>query len=220
MDDILAFSARGAGANRHAGVLVNDFEGKLSSVVNFLRPGLDAQGDCVLVVSGPAFKTWKAALASRDIECDGEPGAVTFIAGADWLPPRGVNSIRMASRLYERIEESRVAGRELFIAIDMDWVVETRAPVDKVCHWEATCDHLLAPEPDVSVLCLYDVTELPVRLLHAGFRTHNFLTVNGHTLANPYFEAPAILTHEPDLNECSDDPEVVESMLRHFQDVA
>jgi hypothetical protein len=219
MDDIPAFPAHKETPGPHLGAFVEGFQAKLDAVAGFLRAGLDAGAVCLLVIPGGSFDLWAKSLTSQHIE-QGPPEAVTFIAAADWLPPRGINSIRLARRLFKRIEESRAAGRKLMIAIDMAWVLDTDTPVDKVCHWEATCDHMLEPERDVGLLCVFDVNELPCSLLHAGLRTHNELSVFGRELPNPFFEAQEILRQEPDLNECSDDPEVVGGMLRYFANVA
>jgi hypothetical protein len=119
----------------------------------------------------------------------------------------------MAKRVWETIETSLEHYDGLRVAIDMRWTRDADIAADLVCHMEATLDQLLPDELAVQFLCQYDRLRLPAATLHAALRTHPSIFLGERVVPNLYYEAPAILDHEPDLNACSSDPEFVGRLL-------
>jgi hypothetical protein len=200
---------------RHAAIFISDFEGGLEAATRFLGNAIENGDDCAIVAPDSDREAWQAGLRRHGVQAPGN-GYVLLISSHEWVPGRGLNSILMSRRLWERAEQAQAANRELSVVFDMAWAVELDAPADKVCHWEATCDHLVSTDSNIDVLCLYNTQTLATAMLHAALRTHPVIDVRGELVQNPYFEAPAILQHEPNRNQCSDDPQVVRPMLQHF----
>ena len=63
------------------------------------------------------------------------------------------------------------------------------------------------------VICQYDIDRYEPAYIHAALRTHPVILYKGRRVRSPYYDAPAILEHEPRLNESSNDPEVLAGML-------
>ena len=206
-------------APSHWAAVAEDFAHKLEAVVRFLQSGVERGDDCVLVIPESDRSRWEQALAERGVVPDPSAG-VQLMAAREWVPPRGLNSLRMTRRLWDRIENALLSFREFRIAIDMAWTLESAVDAAQVCHWEATCDHLLGSEAHAHMLCVYNPDELPVPQVHAGLRTHGHIDCGTGLAANPFFEAPAILEHEPALNSCSGDAAIVNGMLGHFRRAA
>lgn len=205
----------------HHAALLTDFDTRADTAAQFLKPAAVSGADCIIVARQCDFNAWKQGMAEHGLLVGprDEIAPIMLVSPREWLPARDLDSLRMSARLWDRIQASRAASMQLHIVIDMAWAVEAGIPSGKICHWEATTDNLLEPEQDVSVLCLYDMSVLPPDLLHAALRTHSQINVQGHTIPNRYFEAPAILEMEPYLNHCSADTAAVRELLTHLQRV-
>jgi hypothetical protein len=162
---------------------------------------------------------WKSALehGGIDVHASIEAGNLSFRSNAKWLPPGEFNSVRMARKVWEAIERSTERHPGVRVLVDLSWTIAAGIPSDRVCHWEATLDCLLEGAP-AQVVCMYNRDHMPLDSLHAALRTHLTVVLGERRFDNnPYYEAPAILAHEPELNECADDPSIVRSMLTAFQ---
>jgi hypothetical protein len=191
---------------------------QVQAMIPFIKDGI-AQGDrSLMLIEGRQFGAWKQALELHgvDVHASIEAGKLSFRANSKWLQPDEFNSIRMARRVWEAVERSLERHSTVRVIADLGWTLEAGVTSDQVCHWEATLDCLLSPDIPAKVICMYDRRRLPLESLHAALRTHPAVIAGESTSANPYYEAPAILEHEPFLNECSGDALTVGRMLGEF----
>jgi hypothetical protein len=143
------------------------------------------------------------------------PSAV-LLTGDEWIPANGMNSVLISRRLLEHLEQARRSQRSLSFVQDVTWCTEAGATADLICHWEATCDHIAEQDSALQALCLYDRSRLPADVLHAALRTHGGVQTEGKLLRNAEYKAPNILAHEPHLNFCSGDWDVVRPLLEPY----
>jgi hypothetical protein len=177
------------------------------------------QGDRVMLfINGRHFGDWKQALMREDVDVHSlmESGSLSFRANMAWNSTDDFNSIKLARGVWEGIERNVKRHRAVRFFMDRDWMVEAGVRTGQMCHWEATLDCLFSPEVPAQMVCMYNTSTMPWAGLHAALRTHQRILVGETSLANPNWEAPTILEHEPDLNRCSDDPDLVSALLRPF----
>jgi DcmR-like sensory protein len=181
--------------------------------LTFVNEGVRLGERCV-IVSDDA-DTWRHHFpqAGQDEQDPGQ--TISLWALESWPAPGRFNSITMARRVWQMIEESLARYPGLRVLVDMNWTLEDGITSAAVCHWEATLDALIPKDKPVRILCQYSL-DLPVATLHAGLRTHPCVAVGGRLEDNPYYEAPAILDNEPHLSECSSDPDLIRGLLAHF----
>jgi hypothetical protein len=151
-----------------------------------------------------------------DVHALMESGCLSFRANTAWHTADDFNSIKLARGVWEGIERNVKRYRTVRFFMDRNWMIEAGLRSDQMCHWEATLDCLFSPDVPAQMLCMYDTSTMPWDGLHAALRTHQRILVGETSLKNPNWEAPAILEHEPDLNACSDDPDLVSALLRPF----
>jgi hypothetical protein len=183
----------------------------------FVEDGLRLNQRCIVVAGPTSLEAWQEQLLGLGLRPDDNAaGAVSLWERETWQPPGTFGSLRMAKRVWETIETSLEHYDGLRVAIDMRWTRDADIAADLVCHMEATLDQLLPDELAVQFLCQYDRLRLPAATLHAALRTHPSIFLGERVVPNLYYEAPAILDHEPDLNACSSDPEFVGRLLSQF----
>jgi hypothetical protein len=200
---------------RHTSLFYRDRLEQALETIAFISEGLDSQERCIYVTADPTTEWWRGELQSSglDVVRETKKGSLRLWTKEQWRPQGKFNSLRMARRAWEIVEESLSKFRGLRLAVDMGWSLQPPLASDAVCHWEATLDYLLSPDLPVTVMCQYDMHRLPGDFLHAGLRTHPALVSGTRLVGNPHYAAPAILEHEPDLNGSTADPEAVKRML-------
>jgi hypothetical protein len=203
----------------HSCIFFENTEQQTSALLPFVRDGIALGDRCILLIDGNQFGLWKSALEQDgiDVHASIEAGNLSFRSNSRWLPTGEFNSIRMARQVWEAIERSTERHPSVRVLADLSWTIAAGIPSDRVCHWEATLDCLLEGAP-AQVVCMYNRFYMPVDGLHAALRTHHSVVLGERRFDNnPYYEAPAILAHEPDLNDCACEPGIIESMLTAFQ---
>jgi hypothetical protein len=177
----------------------------------FLQQGL-ALGERCIIFSDDR-DTWEAELSAL-LETGSAQAAISLRATEAYRPPGRLSSLQMTRHLWRFIEEALAHSPACRFLVDMGWT-RTEDPA-AVCHLEATLDLLYSPDLPVRVLCQFDHAALPPAIVHAALRTHPSVRAGERFLPNLYYEAPAILENEPDLNECSSDAALVYGMLGQF----
>ena len=205
--------------NLHSCILFDSAEQLTGALLPFVRDGIATRDRCILLIEGSQFGFWKAALERDgiDVHASIEAGNLSFRSNAKWLPPGEFNSIRMARQVWEAIERSTERHPGVRVLADLSWTIDAGISADRVCHWEATLDCLL-DGTSAQVVCMYDRGRMPADSVHAALRTHRNVLLGDREFGNnPNYEAPAILAHEPELNDCSRDPAIIERMLTSFR---
>ena len=187
---------------------------QLLVAVPFIDEGL-LHGERCIVVSDDT-ETWQRAYPGAAVTEDAAGAGVSLWPSVSWQPPGKFNSLAMAKHVWSAIEDALASSSGVRFVVDMAWTQSSQVLSSAVCHWEATLDALITADTPVRVLCQYSRSSLPVATLHAGLRTHPFVHTGEHAVANPHYEAEAILENEPLLNECSSDPELVGRLLAPF----
>ena len=197
---------------RHACCFHETVEQQLMVALPFIEEGLQQGEHCIVVAAAKPDRRWSNELRRLgSAERAATKGVLSFWTSSEWQAPGEFSSMRMARHTWQIIERSLQGYPGLRVAADMRWTHEAGVPADRLCHWEATLEYLLSPNLPVQMLCQYDM-RLPGATLHAALRTHAVVLAPA-ARTNPNFEAQAILEHEPDLNQCSTDSEMVGRML-------
>lgn len=205
--------------NLHSCMLFDGADQQTRALLPFVRDGITQGERCMLLIEPSQFGLWKTVLEQDgiDVHANIEAGNLSFRSNAKWLPPGEFNSIRMARQVWEAIERSTERHPGVRVLADLSWTIASGIPSESLCHWEATLDCVLEGAP-AQVVCMYDRCRMPVDNVHAALRTHRGVLLGGrHFDNNLNYEAPAILAHEPELNDCSSDPAIIQSMLTAFQ---
>jgi hypothetical protein len=203
-------------ARRHACLFFSSPNEQMAETLPFIRDGLAAGERCIFVTGDCTRDHWTPALRSLgvDVEAESARGALNLWPASEWRPEGELNSILMARRVWDIIEETQSRFEGLRLAIDMDWTLAPETvPSDQLCHLEATLDYLYTTDLPLQVICQYSRRRLSYSALHAGLRTHSAALTGREAVINPFYDAPAILEQEPDLNHCIEEPQLIEAMI-------
>jgi chemotaxis family two-component system sensor kinase Cph1 len=193
------------------------YEGERSQkeiTIPFLRDGLRQGECCICVADGLPVNSWYRDLEAHGIDVTRAraSGALDLVPSGAWRELCHRGSVAMAREVLELVDRQLDAFPAIRIAGDADWASEPAVSPDALCHWEATANVVFGGLP-ARVICQYDIARYEPAFIHAALRTHPIVLYKGQRLRNPHYESPAILEHEPLLNSCSNDPEVITSML-------
>ena len=189
-------------------------EDRKEVAIPFVRDGLRRGECCVCVADSLAVDSWYLELEvdGIDIRKARATGALDVVTGGAWRELSHLGSVAMAREVLELVDRQLDAFPAIRIVGDADWAAEPAVSPEDLCHWEATASVVFGGLP-ARVLCQYDVARYEPAFIHAALRTHPIVLYKGQRLRNPHYESPAILEHEPMLNRCSNDHEVISSML-------
>jgi hypothetical protein len=202
----------------HACLFYETFEQQRQAVVPFFREGIENGEQCIYVAEPPALDDWYAEFQAAGIDVVSAIRNVSLVlcAGENWRLPGDFNSIVKAGQVWEIIENGFASFSGVRFAIDASWMLEARIPPDRICHWEATFNPLVAGDHEVRVLCQYNLNHHSAECIHSALRTHAVAVVGGRICENPYYDAPRILEREPYLNYSDADAGLIEGMLIHL----
>jgi len=199
----------------HTCLLYEGLDEQRQAVLQFLKDGLDGGEQVWCVSDEVSDDEWNFELQASGIDVDKErrKGSLVVCQGEHWRRPTPFSSIQNARETWELIENGLAGFSGVRFAVDMGWTLEPPIPHDLVCHWEATLNLVIADEPNVRTLCLYNTRRQSARRVHSALRTHPFVIVGGIYRPNPFYEAANILDNEPHLNHSDADGGAVEGML-------
>jgi chemotaxis family two-component system sensor kinase Cph1 len=198
----------------HICLLYNDFAEQKATVLPFLRQGL-AQGErCVCLPDDLREDECYLELEAYGPEVALARSNGSLLVGRSSSFELGgeSNSIAMARGLLAFFESTLSIYPGVRFALEMPGSLGHELAADELCHREATLDVLHVAEP-IRTICMYDLREVSAAVVHGALRTHPQAIVAQRLCPNPYYEAPAILEHEPHLNVSHADAETVERMI-------
>jgi hypothetical protein len=206
-------------AGGHSCLLYSDTTLERELIASFLLRGLQQNERCFLVVDEAGREEWTIALEACGIDVQSEIETGRLVVGRSRSRPLAddFTSLRMARTVWASVQESLVDYRGIRFAIDMAASLALEVPADRLCHWEATLDLLHADAP-LSTICMYDLNRSSPAEIHGALRTHPLALLNQRAVANPYYEARAILEYEPELNASDADAETVSHMIERLRE--
>jgi hypothetical protein len=201
----------------HLCLLYDSFAEQKAVVLPFVRDGWLLGERCVCVADEPREDEWCLELQAYGIDVEAERNAGALVVGRS--PDRGLpgefDSVRMARTVWGFVRESLITYRGVRFAVDVPSSLGRELPAKQLCHWEATLDVLHAGAP-MRTICMYDRRKLSAPEIHGALRTHPLVLVNQRLRLNTYYEASAILEHEPYLNASNADAETVNRMIENL----
>jgi hypothetical protein len=205
----------------HACLLYQTPDEQKSIVLPFVREGLLNGEHCVYVTDEQSAEDWsrEAQAFGVDAEAAQAAGRLFICSGDTWLERGDFDSIANARRAWEQVERALRRFRGIRVVVDAGWMRRPDITTDRLCHWEATINPLLAGDFEARVICQYNLSRHTAPVIHSALRTHPVLVLDGRIRANPYYEAPLILEREPHLNGSSADAAAVEEMLASLRGV-
>jgi hypothetical protein len=93
----------------------------------------------------------------------------------------------------------------------MTWTLDPDIDVERLRHWEATLDQLVAHDLPVRISCQYSRGRLPSRVVDAGLATHQHAVVKSRVRMNPFYAVESILNGSFD--DRATDARTLDSML-------
>jgi hypothetical protein len=202
--------ARGA----HVCQLHESNQDQADTTRTFLQEGLSLGEYCLHLASVATVEDQYRALEvpSTDFVSERRQVAADVLNAIDWYMDGGFSSVRQARRLWRVLDSHLESFPGVRITSDMRWTHDKVSPED-LCHWEATANLLLDGNVDARLICQYDLRyHSPAEILGA-LRTHPIFIYAGEVRLNPYYEAPAILENEPDLNQLEAEANKIAEML-------
>ncbi len=198
----------------HACFLYQGFVEQKATILPFLNEGLLQRERCIYVADEDQEDEMCLELQAYGIDVEAEKSAGHLIIGRtqNRFALREFNSIHMARQVWGLLRPSLSVYSGVRMAINRASVLALELSADQLCHWEATLNLLQADLP-VRTICMYDRNALSTAKIHAALRTHSVVLAKGKPRRNPYFEAPAILAHEPHLNASMADDTTVDRMI-------
>jgi hypothetical protein len=198
----------------HICLLYDDFLEQKAVVLPFLRQGLAQTERCVCMPDELREDDCYLEMQAYGPDVAEARSAGALLVGRSSSLKLGgeSNSIAMARGILAFTEEALLSYSGVRFALEMPGSLGSGLAADELCHREATLDVLHAGEP-IRTICMYDLREVSTAVLHGALRTHPQVIVAQRLCLNPYYEAPAILEHEPDLNASHADAETVDRMI-------
>jgi len=198
----------------HVCLLYDDFLDQKAVVLPFLRQGLKHGERCACVADEAREDEWCLELQSYgiDVAAARDAGSLRVGRSPDREPLGDFNSVRMAKTVWRFVQEALLSSNGVRFVVDTPCSLSRELSADQLCHWEATFDVLHAGAP-MRTICMYDRRKLSTAEIHGALRTHPVVLVNQRFCLNPYYEAPAILEHEPHLNVSHADAETVNRII-------
>jgi len=199
-------------------VVENHDEAK-ALTLRFLVAGLRKGEYCACIAPEDRVDDWYFELQANGIDVMSErrARALAVISAAEWRNPGEFNSIVMARSVWRMIDGALANSPGVRLVQDMAWALEPLLPEDQLCHWEA-CADLLVKETDARAICQYDRNAHSPANIHAALRTHPVVLLDGRQVANPFYEAKAILDNEPALNHSSADARQLDEMIQRLRE--
>jgi hypothetical protein len=188
-------------------------------VFPFLREALLNGEQFVYVADEQSPEDWsnEAQVYGIDAEAAQASGRLFICSGDTWLERGDFDSIVNARSAWQQVERALGRFRGIRVVIDAGWMRRPEITTDRLCHWEATINPLLAGDFEARVICQYNLSRHSAPVIHSALRTHPIVVLDGQTRTNPYYEAPLILAREPHLNGSSADAAAVEEMLSRLR---
>jgi len=185
---------------QHVCLIYDDPKDQLPTLLPFIEEGLQRGEQCIYIVDDIEGVLLRNSLerAGLDVARAEQTGALLLWTRAEWRQPGELDSGRKSAQVASILKRARAAGfAGVRLAVEMTWTLNPRIPVERLRHWEATLDTLLAaPGHTVSVICQYSRRRLAPAALESGLSTHRHAIVDGEIYSNPYFEGPAILASQ------------------------
>jgi len=180
----------------------------------FLQEGLSLGEYCLHLASEASLEGHYRVLEVPNVDSVSgrQEVAVDVLSAIHWFMDGGFSSVKQARRLWHLLESHLESFPGVRITSDMRWTHDKVTP-EELCHWEATANLLLDGNVDARVLCQYDLRYHSPPEILAALRTHPIIMYAGKVGPNPYYEAPAILAHEPHLNHSEAGPDKIAEML-------
>lgn len=199
----------------HACLLYQTFDEQKDVVLPFVRDGLQNGEQCIYVTDEQPVDEWRREFQAYGIDVQAElmNGSLVVCSGESWRQARGFNSMANARQGWELMARAFQRFRGIRVAVDAGWMLEPPVAAERLCHWEATINPLIAGDFEARVICQYNLSRHSAPVIHSALRTHPILLLDGRRRSNPYYEAPLILKREPELNRSDADAGMVGEML-------
>jgi len=207
----------GLTSGSHACHFFETFDDQMELLGSFFREGLIRGEHCLFITPGEFDLEWLGHLGSlgSDFREALNTGALTVVPGAAFRVGE-FNTVRKARELWLTIEDSLRGSTGVRIAGDAAWALNPTLPEDQLCHWEAAVN-LVYEGASVRAICQYRLDEHSPAAIHGAFRTHPVVIYDGVSHANPFYEAPEILKHEPYFNHSEANSEMVADLLARLK---
>jgi hypothetical protein len=184
-------------------------------VLPFVRDGLQTGEQCIYVADEQPVDQWRREFQAYGIDVEAEmmKGSLVVCSGESWRQARGFSSMANARRGWELMTRAFQRFRGIRLVVDAGWMLQPPVAADRLCHWEAAINPLLAGDFEARVICQYNLARHSAPAIHSALRTHPVLLMDGRARSNPYYEAPLILENEPNLNGSDADAAAIDAML-------
>ena len=165
---------------------------RLTILVPFIRVGLAAGDQCVIVSEPSAFPIIRSRLQEShvDVESAIDSGHLVVYGGSSEVAD-------MASTFEDVISKARKAGRDTIrIGGDMTWALGKMPTPEKLLEWEAFYDSHVGPQSDFVALCQYDHIRFGGSAIMYALQTHPLSIIGSIVQENPFYRDPEEVLQE------------------------
>ncbi len=165
---------------------------RLTILVPFIRVGLAAGDQCVIVSEPSVFPVIRSRLEEShvDVESALESGHLVVYGGSSEVAD-------MASTFEDVISTARRAGRDTIrIGGDMTWALGKMPTPEKLLEWEAFYDNHVGPQSNFVALCQYDHIRFGGSAIMYALQTHPLSIIGSIVQENPFYRDPAEVLQE------------------------
>lgn len=161
-------------------------EERLDVLAPFVKAGVDAGDQCVVITEPSALSTIKSRL--RELGVDVE----SALASGQLVASDGFSEVEeMASLFKALIARARGAGRDVIrIGGDMTWSLGKVPTAEKLLEWEAFYDGYVGPLANFVALCQYDHSRFQGSAVMVALQTHPLSIIGNIVQANPFYRDP------------------------------
>ena len=181
------------------------FEGeqeRLTVLVPYLRAGLEAGDQCVLVAETSASNTVTDSLRMLGADVD------SALTSGQLLVSDGGSAIEEMSSMFESIiSRAKSAGRNVIrIGGDMTWALGKMPTPEKLLEWEAFYDRDIGHRANFVALCQYDHSRFGGSAVMWALQTHPLSIIGNIVQENPFYRDPEEVLREMSRSETSARP--------------
>jgi signal transduction histidine kinase len=171
---------------------------QMPALLPYIRQGL-AQGErCIYVADDSTVEELRKALGDYGVDVDGEAdrGALYLWTRDAWRQPGELVTEAKAAQVRGFLEDGLRDGfNGVRFAVEMTWTLGPDLDVAALRHWEATINTIFTPDVPGRIICQYSRRRLTPEVIEVGLNTHPRAVVDELVCANPYYEAPLILSN-------------------------
>ena len=156
---------------------------RLAVMAPFIKAGLEAGDQCVMVAETPALSTLKNRL--RELGVGVEPA----LASGQLMASDGSPEVEEMVSMFEAvIPRARDAGRGVIrIGGDMTWALSKMPTAEKLLEWEAFYDSHVGRLASFVALCQYDHRRFQGSAIMYALQTHPLSIIGNIVQENPFY---------------------------------